>query len=53
LEEGRIAAAPVAADVLTGESVATEIARSAVGGIALALAVPLTTAVAAVPEGHG
>jgi uncharacterized membrane protein len=36
------------ADVLTGESVATEIARSAVGGIALALAVPLTTAVAAV-----
>lgn len=35
-------------DVLTGESVAIEIARSAVGGIALALAVPLTTAVAAV-----
>ena len=34
-------------DVLTGESVATEIARSAVGGIALALSVPLTTAVAA------
>ncbi|MBU3750712.1 MAG: YibE/F family protein [Mycobacterium sp.] len=35
-------------DVLTSESVAIEIARSAVGGIALALAVPLTTAVAAV-----
>lgn len=35
-------------DVLTSEAVATEIARSAVGGIALALSVPLTTAVAAV-----
>lgn len=35
------------ADVLTSEGVAIEIARSAVGGIALALAVPLTTAVAA------
>jgi uncharacterized membrane protein len=35
-------------DVLTSESVAIEIARSAVGGIALALAVPLTTAVAAI-----
>lgn len=34
-------------DVLTSESVAIEIVRSAVGGIALALAVPLTTAVAA------
>lgn len=34
-------------DVLTSEGVAIEIARSAVGGIALALAVPLTTAVAA------
>lgn len=34
-------------DVLTSEAVATEIARSAVGGIALALSVPLTTAVAA------
>lgn len=34
-------------DVLTSESVAIEIARSAVGGIALALSVPLTTAVAA------
>ncbi|OBH14732.1 YibE/F family protein, partial [Mycobacterium sp. E1715] len=34
-------------DVLTGESVAIEIARSAVGGIALALSVPLTTAIAA------
>lgn len=33
-------------DVLTTESVAIEIARSAVGGIALALSVPLTTAVA-------
>ena len=36
------------ADVLTSESVAIEIARSAVGGIALALAVPLTTGIAAV-----
>lgn len=35
------------ADVLTSEGVAIEIARSAVGGIALALAVPLTTAIAA------
>ncbi len=35
-------------DVLTSEGVAIEIARSAVGGIALALAVPLTTAVATV-----
>jgi uncharacterized membrane protein len=35
-------------DVLTGESVAIEIVRSAVGGIALALSVPLTTAIAAV-----
>ena len=35
-------------DVLTGETVAIEIARSAVGGIALALAVPLSTAIAAV-----
>jgi uncharacterized membrane protein len=35
-------------DVLTSESVAVEIARSAVGGIALALSVPLTTAIAAV-----
>ncbi|MFM8598866.1 MAG: YibE/F family protein [Mycobacterium sp.] len=34
-------------DVLTTESVAIEVVRSAVGGIALALAVPLTTAVAA------
>lgn len=34
-------------DVLTTESVAIEIARSAVGGIALALSVPLTTAIAA------
>ncbi|MFM9035872.1 MAG: YibE/F family protein [Mycobacterium sp.] len=33
-------------DVLTSESVATEVARSAVGGIALALSVPLTTAIA-------
>jgi uncharacterized membrane protein len=35
-------------DVLTTEDVAIEIARSAVGGIALALSVPLTTAIAAV-----
>ena len=35
-------------DVLTTESVAIEIVRSAVGGIALALSVPLTTAIAAV-----
>jgi uncharacterized membrane protein len=35
-------------DVFTTESVAIEIARSAVGGIALALSVPLTTAIAAV-----
>jgi len=35
-------------DVMTSESVAIEIARSAVGGIALALSVPLTTAIAAV-----
>ncbi|MCW1959055.1 MAG: YibE/F family protein [Mycobacterium sp.] len=35
-------------DVLTSESVAIEIARSAVGGIALALSVPLTTAVATI-----
>ena len=42
-------------DVLTTESVAIEIARSAVGGIALALSVPLTTAIAAVLAipGHG
>ncbi len=33
-------------DVLTSESVAIEIARSAVGGIALALSVPLTTGIA-------
>ncbi len=33
-------------DVLTSESVAIEIARSAVGGVALALSVPLTTAIA-------
>lgn len=36
------------ADVLTGESVAIELVRSAVGGIALALSVPLTTGIAAV-----
>ena len=35
-------------DVLMSESVAIELARSAVGGIALALSVPLTTAIAAV-----
>jgi uncharacterized membrane protein len=33
-------------DVLTGDAVAIEIARSAVGGIALALSVPLTTGIA-------
>ncbi|CAM3042606.1 YibE/F family protein [Skermania piniformis] len=33
-------------DVLTGDAIAIEIARSAVGGIALALSVPLTTAIA-------
>ncbi|PXX65327.1 putative membrane protein [Nocardia tenerifensis] len=35
-------------DVLTGDAVAIEIARSSVGGIALALSVPLTTAIAVV-----
>ncbi len=35
-------------DVLTSEGVAVELVRSAVGGIALALSVPLTTAIAAV-----
>jgi uncharacterized membrane protein len=35
-------------DVLVSESVAIELVRSAVGGIALALSVPLTTAIAAV-----
>ena len=35
-------------DVLTSEGVAIEVARSAVGGIALALSVPLTTAIATV-----
>ena len=34
-------------DVLTGDAVAIEIVRSAVGGIALSLSVPLTTAIAA------
>lgn len=33
-------------DVLTGDAVAVELIRSAVGGIALTLAVPLTTAIA-------
>jgi uncharacterized membrane protein len=33
-------------DVLVGDAVAIEIVRSAVGGIALALSVPLTTAIA-------
>lgn len=36
------------ADVLTSEGVAIEIARSTVGGIALALSVPLTTGIAAI-----
>jgi uncharacterized membrane protein len=44
-------------DVLVSEAVAIEIARSAVGGIALALSVPLTTGIAAVlasaPAGPG
>jgi uncharacterized membrane protein len=35
-------------DIVMSESVAIELARSAVGGIALALSVPLTTAIAAV-----
>ena len=35
-------------DVLTGDAVAIEIARAAVGGIALALSVPLTTAIAVI-----
>lgn len=35
-------------DVLTGDAVGIEIARSAVGGIALALSVPLTTAIAVI-----
>lgn len=34
-------------DLLTGDAIATEIARSAVGGIALSLSVPLTTGIAA------
>ncbi|QBJ95973.1 YibE/F family protein [Rhodococcus sp. ABRD24] len=34
-------------DVLTGDAVAIEIVRASVGGIALALSVPLTTAIAA------
>lgn len=43
-------------DVLTGDAVAIEIARSSVGGIALALSVPLTTAIAVMlarPFGRG
>ncbi|MET8774061.1 YibE/F family protein [Nocardia sp. NPDC004654] len=42
-------------DVLAGDAVAIEIARSSVGGIALALSVPLTTGIAALlarPFGH-
>lgn len=42
-------------DVLVGDAVAIEIVRSAVGGIALALSVPLTTAIAVMlarPPGH-
>ncbi|WP_084436306.1 YibE/F family protein [Aldersonia kunmingensis] len=35
-------------DVLVGDAVAIEIARSAVGGIALALSVPLTTGIAVI-----
>ena len=41
-----VAGGPLA-DVLTGDAVAIEIVRSSVGGIALALSVPLTTAIAA------
>ncbi|NLG54752.1 MAG: YibE/F family protein, partial [Rhodococcus sp.] len=43
-------------DVLTSDAVAIEIARSAVGGIALALSVPLTTGIAVLlarPMGSG
>ncbi|MCX5042045.1 YibE/F family protein [Aldersonia sp. NBC_00410] len=43
-------------DVLTGDAVAIEIVRSSVGGIALALSVPLTTGIAvalARPFGNG
>lgn len=43
-------------DVLTGDAVAIEIVRSSVGGIALALSVPLTTGIAALlarPGGVG
>ncbi|MBB5914090.1 putative membrane protein [Nocardia transvalensis] len=42
-------------DVLTGDAVAIEISRSAVGGICLALSVPLTTVIAVLlarPFGH-
>ncbi|MBO0853544.1 MAG: YibE/F family protein, partial [Nocardia sp.] len=42
-------------DVLTGDAVAIEITRSAVGGICLALSVPLTTVIAVLlarPFGH-
>jgi len=35
-------------DVVTGDAVAVEVVRALVGGIALVLAVPLTTAIAAV-----
>ncbi len=41
-----VAGGPIG-DVLTGDAVAIEIVRSSVGGIALALSVPLTTAIAA------
>ena len=43
-------------DVLTGDAVAIEIVRACVGGIALTLSVPLTTAIAALlarPVGSG
>lgn len=40
-----VADAPIV-DILTGEAVAIEIVRACVGGIALALSVPLTTAIA-------
>lgn len=41
-----VAGGPIS-DVLTGDAVAIEIVRSSVGGIALALSVPLTTGIAA------
>lgn|GEM_PF-54887 len=42
-----VAGRPIS-DVITGDAVAIEIARSAVGGVCLALSVPLTTVIAVV-----